>query len=421
MIKDTSATDIVVESSRGQGAKQKVMIAAVLAALIIATTMGIMNWSSVEQSVSGARLRFSTVERGDFVRDIAVQGRIVAASSPTLYSPTQGIIHLMVRAGDRVNANQVLATIDSPTLNNLHLQEKSLLSRLQNEVERQNISNRKLQLKSQQEIDLADVRLDAAKREMRRSDASIGSNAISQIDYEKSEDDLNTAKLEFEHAKQDAVLEKESLEFELRTKGLDLERQELIVADIERQIEDLNIKAPVSGIVGDLLVQERENVAANVVLLTVVDLGAFEVEILVPESYSDDIGIDMQAELSLGGKTLPAVVTAVSPEVVNNQVKGRLRFVEGGVKELKQNQRLSARIILESKQNVLKVRRGPFLESGAGQIAYLVKDSVATKTSINTGSTSISEIEITGGLVEGDEIVISSHDLFKKANTILIN
>ena len=241
------------------------------------------------------------------------------------------------------------------------------------------------------------------------------------MDYEKSKDDLNTAELQYEHAKQDAVLEKESLEFELKTRELDLDTQKLTIADIQRQIDELSIRAPVSGVIGNLVVEERENVIANMALLTVVDLSAFEVEIKVPESYADDIGISMDAELSFNGELLAAKVTAISPEVVNNQVAGRLKFVNDSVVGLKQNQRLAVRIFLESKKDVLKIKRGPFFESGGGQIVYLVNDGVAVKTAISTGSTSISEIEILGGLAQGDRIVISSHDVFNKANIILIN
>jgi HlyD family secretion protein len=420
MIKDTSATDILVAPQRALKGWQ-VMVAVILTVTVSSTAWGLITWNSVEQSVSGARLRFASVVKGDFVRDVSVQGRIVAASSPTLYSPTQGIIKLQIRSGDRVSAGQLLATIDSPALKNRLAQENSGLSQLHNEVQRQSISTRKLQLRSQQNIDLAEVQLAAARREMRRAELSVGSHAISQIDYEKSADDLNTALLQFEHAKQDALLEKESLEFELTTRKLDLERQQLKVADIQRQIQELQITAPVSGIIGDLAVKQRQNVSPNLPLLTVVDLTAFEVEILIPETYADDIGIDMTAELSLDGKLLAAVVTAISPEVINNQVKARLKFDRADIPGLKQNQRMTARILIESKTGVLKVQRGPFFDSGAGRIAYRVKDGIATKTAITTGSTSISEIEVLGGLVEGDSIVVSSHEPFNKAQSILIN
>ncbi|MEJ0008166.1 MAG: biotin/lipoyl-binding protein [Steroidobacteraceae bacterium] len=49
------------------------------------------------------------------MRDVAADGQVVAASSPTLYAIEAGIISLRVHAGDAVKKGQVLAVIDSPT------------------------------------------------------------------------------------------------------------------------------------------------------------------------------------------------------------------------------------------------------------------------------------------------------------------
>ena len=83
------------------------------------------------------------------------------------------------------------------------------VARMRNELE--NIQARKAQVKSRQTIDLAQVKLTAAEREMRRADVSIATNAISEVDYERARDELARARVEHEHAVQDAELEIESL------------------------------------------------------------------------------------------------------------------------------------------------------------------------------------------------------------------
>lgn len=423
MIKDTSAQDQVVQrdNDRLKTWFKPAIAAIVLLSVVAVSFSAVQRWSSAAQSVSLQRLRLAEVSRGRFVRDISVQGKIVAAVSPTLYSPVGGIITLLVKAGDQVETKQVLATIHSPELINRLAQEQATLQKAENQLERQLIDAKKKRLKNQQIVDLAKVKLDAADREKRRADASIGTHAISQYDHEKSKDDLNTARLQHQHAIQDAALGKESLEFELKTRQLELDRQKLQVEDLQRRVDDLRIKSPVAGVVGNLNVNQKANVAPNQALLTVVDLSEFEIAIQVPESYADDIGLDMKAEVNFNGNKLAAMVVAVSPEVINNQVSGRLRFIDQDITGLKQNQRLSARILLESKGNALIVKRGPFLESGGGRIAYVVDGTLAQKRLIQTGATSISEIEILHGLESGDTIIISSHVEFEDADTIMLN
>jgi HlyD family secretion protein len=110
----------------------------------------------------------------------------------------------------------------------------------------------------------------------------------------------------------------------------------------------------------------------------------------------------------------------VSPEVTGSLVEGRVVFGEELPQGLKQNQRVSTRIILASKENVLKVRRGPYLEAGGGRRIYRVEGDLATLQSIAVGLTSITEVEVLEGLREGDTIVLSDTSRFADAATVLL-
>jgi HlyD family secretion protein len=385
------------------------------------------NWSNSDTSISANRLRFASVTQGDFVRDLSVQGRVVAAVSPRLYSPAQGTITFAVDAGDSVSKNQVLAVIDSPELTNELKQQESGLQRLQMELDRERIQSSKEALMYQKAVDLAKVSLTAADREKRRADKAYASNAISEIDFEKAQDELENAKLVYQHAVKDAELNLESLQFEIRTRQLLVERQTLLVAELSRKVDELDLRSPVNGIVGNLAVEQKNQVAKNQPILSVVDLTEFELEVDIPESYADDLAIGMAAEVSLNGETHRAKLVTISPEIENNQVTGRVRFADlntdGSVSQpqgLRQNQRLTTRILMENKANVLMVQRGQFLESGSGRIAYVVKDGLAEKTSISTGARSLSSVEIISGLAKGDNIIISGTEQFNGAQTVLI-
>ncbi|MGB5104236.1 MAG: hypothetical protein WBO04_13100 [Steroidobacteraceae bacterium] len=96
-------------------------------------------------------------------------------------------------------------------------------------------------------------------------------------------------------------------------------------------------------------------------------MSVFEVELAVPESCADDLAIEMPAEITYGTSRYAGVVTSISPEVLNGQVVGRVRFAEQAPADLRQNQRVSVRIVLEEKADVLVVDRGAFVESGGGR------------------------------------------------------
>ena len=421
-ISDTSAQDVRIEPPRPHKRRMLLGAAAVviIASLVLAAPWA-ERWANATISVPYDRIRTATVSRGDLVRDVSVQGRVVAAVSPTLYATNPGTITLHVVAGEQVMAGQVLATVESPDLASALRQAESALEKRRMELERQRIESRQQALEKRKEADLANVALIAARREKRRADDAHERAVIPVIDYEKAQDDLRNAELAYEHAVADAALFDERLAFELRASEFDVGRQELVVEDLRRQVGQLSIKSPVDGIVGDLLVDQKAAVSRDMPVMAVVDLSRFEIDAQIPESYADDLAVGMQAEILIAGKAYPGQLVAVSPEIVGNQVASRIRFGGDTPANLRQNQRLTTRILLAEHPDVLVVQRGQFLDSGAGRIAYVVSDDrVASRRQIETGARSLGAVEVLSGLEPGDTIVISNLDPFRGADTVLL-
>jgi len=422
MIRDTTAQDrrIEVAHPRRRWVVIGSVCAAVLAALIWVVPT-VARLISAGSSVSTASLHIAEVKRGTLTRDISSQAKVVAAVSPTLYTNAPGTVTFSVHAGDKVEKDQQLAEIDSPELKNKLQQEQSTLDSLSIDVERGDIDNRQKQLTAKKTFDQATIDRLTAAREVDRNEKGFKAGAIPEINVLRSKDALAKAELEVSHAEQDAKLLGETLAFELKTKRLALQRQKFLVADLQRQVDQLKVRSPVSGQVGQLIVQQRANVAANAALLTVVDLSALELELQVPEVFAHDLAIGMPAEIVDANQKFKGELSAVSPEVVNNQVTARVRFADTKPAGLRQNQQLTTRILIDEHPNVLMVERGSFVDAGAGRVAYLVRNGFAERTPIVVGATSLNAVEIVSGVKEGDRIVVSGTDAFNGAPRIVLN
>ncbi|MGH8306641.1 MAG: efflux RND transporter periplasmic adaptor subunit [Gammaproteobacteria bacterium] len=420
---NTAGQDVVVDNRSRRRRKRLFMIGAGVVLLVVLAFLapGIKRLLSATASVSASRLSFATVERGPFVRDIVADGRVVAAVSPTLYTTSAGSVTLKVNAGDTVKKNQVLAVIDSPALSSSLLQEQSTLLSMQTDLGRERINARKASLLSQEKVDLASVMLEAAQREMKRAEAAWGYHVISQLDYAKAKDDLAAAQLKHKLSIEDIKLDKEGLNFDVRAKELTVKRQQLLVQELQRQVNDLTVRAPVDGQVGQLFIAPRATVASGAKLLTVVDLSNLEVEVTVPESFARDLAVGMPTDITGNGGAWKGAVRAISPEVVDGEVAARVRFEGDKPENLRQNQRLSVRIILDKRDNVLTVQRGSFVDESGGNYAYVVHDGLAVKTPIRIGASSIDKVEILQGLKAGDRIVISGTDNFNGAARVAIS
>jgi HlyD family secretion protein len=403
MIRDTSSQDAVLATPPAQQLKRR--------ALMIGS----------ESSVNASRLRIAEVARGTLVRDASVNGRVVAAISPTLYSTAPSTVTLKVAAGDNVNKGQVLAVLESPDLSDALKREQSSYQQLEAEVARQKILARKQKLLAQREADTAEIDRLSAQRTLERYESVANVGIIAKIDYQKAKDALNSSEIRARHAAAAAALEGDDVGLALKTKVNELDRQRLSLANAQRRVDELTVRAPVDGFIGTLSVQNRSVVAANVALMTLVDLSRLEVELEVPETYVADMGLGMSAEIQLGGATATGKLSALSPEVVRNQVLARVRFDGQQPKGLRQSQRVSARLLIEEKPNVVMLPRGPFVENEGGRYAYVVRDGVAVRTPVTLGATSINNVEILSGLKPGDKVVIAGTDTFANAARVSIN
>jgi HlyD family secretion protein len=419
-IRDTAEQDTAIRQSKLRRYRPwLVAMFAVLAVAFLAIPV-LQEWMGTDRSAIRSQLRFSTVSLQTFVRDVSAQGSVVASVSPTLYASNSGIVTVHVNAGDAVTKGDLVAIVDSPELTNEHEREQTTLDSLETNLQRQAIENKKADLRARQIVDLARVDLTAAERELRRADQSWRFKVISKQDLEKAQDDVERSRIALQHAEQDADLNLESLRFDLKTLRLQRDRQRLAVRNLKRRVSELELLAPVSGIVGNLAVDRRAAVAANAEIATIVDLSALEIELSVSASYADDLAIGATVSVKFAGQEYPAVLVSVSPQVVSGTVSGRVRFVGDQPAGLRQNQRVSARIILESKKNALLVDRGPFYDSGGGRLIYRVVGDIAERVEITVGSSSISQLEILSGLSDGDVVIVSEIDRFKGAERVLL-
>ena len=421
MIRDTSSQDAVVSAAPAAKTKRRALVIGAVIALVTAGAMLVSTWSGSSGSINASRLRIAEVARGTLVRDAAVNGRVVAAVSPTLYSKAPSTVTLKVAAGDTVKRGQVLAVLESADLSDALKREQSSYQQLEAEVARQNILARKQKLLAQRDADTAEIDRLSAQRTLERYQAVANDGIIAKIDFQKAKDALNSAEIRARHASKAALLEGDDVGLALKTKVNELDRQRLSMANAQRRVDELTVRAPVDGFIGTLSVQDRSIVAANTALMTLVDLSRLEVELEVPESYVADMGLGMTAEIDIGGQKALGKLSALSPEVVKNQVLARVRFDGAQPKGLRQSQRVTARLLIEEKTNVLLLPRGPFVESEGGRFAYVMRNGVAVRTPITLGATSLSAVEILAGLQPGDKVVIAGTDTFENAARVSIN
>ena len=407
-IRSTAGQDIATSAPppwyrRG---RVRALLSVVTLAMLAAAWL-IHGWLLSGNVVSLSNLELATVKRGTFVQDISARGTVIAAVSPTLVATAAGTVHYRVHPGDRVERGQILAKLDSPELENEYQRELATLKSMNAALEQEQVRLREQLINSQQQANLAAVRMNAQLRDLQRAQAAWRVHVISERRYEAAYDAFSVARLDFENARDDAHLERQQILLSLRRRTLARDAQALRVAELKARAEALTVRSPVTGLVAQTLQPDQSYVAEDAPLVRVVDLKALAIRFQVAESLANGIVPGVPADITLGGQTVRGVVTDIAPAVVDGWVTGRARFKGPAPPGLRQNEQASVRIILGQKNDVLMMDRGAYIDPQT-RFVYLVHGTEAFRVPVTFGAASISQIEILRGLTAGDTVVISN-------------
>jgi HlyD family secretion protein len=369
--------------------------------------------------VSVKSLELATVTRGSIADEVPARGSVIAPVSPTLYSAASGTVTYLVHAGDGVSKGQVLARLSSPELENEYERERTALESMDAEFAQERIELQQQLFTNQAQANLAAVSMNAELRELERSQQAWMLRVISEREYETAYDSFTIARLNFEQARRNSVLERERILLGLRTSGLRRDSQALVVAGLRQRIEELTVRSPVDGLVAELGQPDQTRVAPSVPLARVVDLTALAIRFQVAESLADGIKPGLPAKITLDGQTANGMVTALSPDVQDGWVTGRARFVGPQPLGMRQNEQVALRIVLRQHDHVLEVERGSFL-GPRSRYVYLLHGDEIIRVPVELRSASISNVEVLRGLSAGDQIVISDPSGFGDANQMTV-
>lgn len=393
----------------GRKRVRRLLIGAALIGLVLAAVAWVVSsaghWSTPR--VAAERLSIATVGVAPLVRDVNAEGRVVAGASFTVVAPAAGTVLWQVQAGDTVAAGQVLGRVSSPELEARVAQERAAAASSQADWRRAQAEAASQRGAAQAQVATAQLELQSAQLLEKRQRIALDAGASSALQWEAARDQLSRARIQLEQAEAAQALKLDALRFELDARRAAYERAASQADELSRQQALLVLKAQQPGAIGQRLVGDGAAVPRDAALLTLVDLRQLDVQMQVPESLVRELVIGQGGEVMVGGRPVPVKLVAISPEVVGGEVAARLRFAGEQPAELRQNQRLSARVLLERRDAVLGVQRGPFVEQYGGRQAWVLgADGVAVRRAVELGARSIDRVEVLAGLQAGEQVVV---------------
>jgi len=229
----------------------------------------------------------------------------------------------------------------------------------------------------------------------------------SQIAYNYQ---VKKKKLTTQILKQDSTLTKQ----ELYQSAQSFQRTQNALAVMRKKVEDLTVRAPVSGQLTSLDAEIGQNKNKGERLGQIDVISGFKVRAEIDEHYISRIFPGLQAEFSFNNKKTLLRVKKIFTQVLQGKFQVDLEFVGETPEGIRRGQTLQVRLALSDATNALLLPRGGFYQKTGGNWIFKVsKDGkTAHRTDLRIGRQNPDFYELKQGLVQGDRVIISGYEAY---------
>lgn len=375
-------------------------------------------------SVKHEDIWVSEVVAGDFIRQVRGVGTFVSVSDRWVTVESSGLVErVLVKPGSAVQPETVLVELSNPQLERELLQIKSDL--MVAEVELEAFSAKLMEDFLQGEYELVQAKLNyESSKSVEDAMAKLAKgHVISQLEFIKAQQELriNETLLKMLQKRQPYI--KKSHEAQLASKEASIKQLRFQLQNAQEQVDRLNIKAGISGVLQQLTLEEGELAGLGTKIARVAKPDLLMAELMVQEVLAKDITAGLLVEIDARNGKVEGAVTRVDPRVENGNVKVDVELTGTLPQGARPSQSVTGTITVEKVAKTFYIERPGFAVPGTKVPLFVLNESgdKAERKEILLGRASINYIEIVSGLSPGDKVIISDQEEFKKHNSIKIN
>src|SRR5262245_33927191 len=402
---------------------KRIIIGVVILIVAAGVTLGLSRMRPAAPSVDRATVWIDTVKRGEMLRQVRGIGTLVPEEVRWIPATSDGIIELRkARPGDVVRPDTIILVMSNPDvrqratdaelqLKGAEADLKNLQATLQNDL----LNQQAQQSSVESEYHKAELDFEANKELSKdgliadlilKKSQVTAQELAAKVDMEKKKVEGNARSAEARIGAQQARVDQLRVAYELRMK----------------QLEELNVRAGVSGVVQQVPVEAGQRVAPGTILAKVAEPGRLKAELQIAETQVKDVMVGQMASIDTRNGIIPGRVIRIDPAAVNGTVKVDVQLEGEYPSGTRPDQSVDGTIDIERLTNVLFVGRPAYgqPDSTVG-IFRVAANGEANRIQVKLGRSSVNQIEIVDGLKEGDQVVLSDMSAWDSYDRVRLN
>lgn len=365
----------------------------------------------------------SVVRRGPFQETIPLAGTIVPLRTIYLDAIEGGRVEsISLEAGSMVNEDdEIMRLANTKLLLEVMYREAELFQ------QRNSLRNTRLAMEQnlnalERELVDLDYRLTRADRNYANAVGLGERGLVSEQEFEIARDERD-----YLHRKRDLTLKSYEQDSAYRAAQIEelqasLTRMEDNLTLVKANLENLIIRAPVSGHLTSLSAEIGETKAAGERLGQIDVLSGFKVRAAVDEHYIARIGVGQEVTASLAGHSYVLVVSKVYPEVLDGRIEIDTEFRGEEPAGIRRGQTLRLRLQLGEQAEALLLARGSFYQTTGGRWVYVLGETgeFAVKRPVRLGRRNPDFFEVLDGLAVSEKVITSAYNNYAGVERLVL-
>ncbi len=373
------------------------------------------------QNIERSGLTVSTVKQGAFKDALSLRGQVVPKTSIYLDTIAGGQVEeRLVEQGEYVEKGQPLVRLSNTNLQLDVMSREAQVTEQLNFLRNTQMMMETSRLNLRRDLLEIELKITHLTRRLKQTKPLVKSGVLAQDQLAELEEDLN-----YYQARKELTLERQKQENSIREVQVaqlsdSAKMLEKNLQFARRNLDNLLIKAPVSGYLSELDVEIGESKNSGARLGQIDIPNEYKLVVRMDEFYLNQVQRDMAVMIELESGTVNAKVSKIDSRVQQSQFQVEVDL-PSNTKSIKRGQSIDIELMLGGdNNNALLLKRGAFFTNSGGNWVYVIEQGgdKAVRRDIRLGKKNQHYFEVLEGLNAGDQVITSSYSNFDKAQQL---
>ncbi len=401
--------DIARPSQARKKRIRRILYISAAGVVVLGISYGVSRLKPAAPTVDRAVVWIDTVKRGDFTRQVRGSGVLTPEDIRWIPAQTKGRVEdIVLRPGAQVKPDTIILILDDPDV-----KQGVRDAELGYQAAKAAYDNRKADLQSAllaQEAATATVesQYKQAALELEANEQLAKDGLVSDLQLKQKRSAADDLKNRFAAEQNRLKITREGMTQQIAPQEADV-NQKKAAWDLKRkQLEDMKVKAGMSGILQLVPVERGQQVGPGDKLARVADPTNLKAELRIAETQTKDIHPGQYAEVDTRNGIVKGHVSRIDPASSGGTV-GVDVIMDGPLPPgSRPDLSVDGTIELQKLVNVVSVGRPAFGQENSTVTIFKVQpNGEATATKVKLGVASVNTIQVLEGLNPGDQVILS--------------